>query len=111
MSKSTIRYVRRNSTPKIKHYPKARFPLGSSDVTRAGTKYHSIVQVNGYRFDSEKQRWKKEKRIVTVCHDSLRTRQEITDEAERICKATSEDFQIRNSFLVGGRRSPVDETA
>jgi len=107
MPKSTIRYVNRSSTPKEKHYPKVKYPLGSSDPTRAGTRYHSIVQVNGVVWDSEKQKWKKETRTVTVCHDSLKSRKDLEEQAETLVREKSKEFQIRSSFLVGGRRSPV----
>ena len=113
MPKSTIRYTRKDRTPSLKHYPVSRNVLYTDkkglQARIVEPKYHTVVRVEGYEFDYAKNKWVKGTRYVTLAHNEHLKRRELEQQSETICQQTSEQFQIRKSVIVRGRRSPLYE--
>jgi len=105
--KTGIRYLYRNRVPADKHYPVTEKPLFSKRVREP--KYHTVVRISGLEYDYSKNKWVRGTRYVTLAHNDKMTRGEIEQQAELICQNTSEQFQIRKSTLVEGRRNPIYE--
>lgn len=104
---STIRYVNRSSKPTERHYKYSEYPLGSSIARTEAIKYQTVVRLDGYVWDRDKQRWKRASRRVTICHQQMLKRKEIEQLAEESCKKTSEDFRVKKVVLVDARKSPT----